>query len=175
MRSHTCEATKMSSRKATSRRAVLGKAVCCLPLRLGKQASPRERREAYRATGAHGGARSSTGGKRRRSMKIATVRPRDLPECWGMKIDEINMPGCSIDLDSIKNELNETTAQVHGELPAPDTLCRRTQQGGPTIQSEVQNYYPAIDDHCLTTAWYLPPRTLHHHQYHLSPSLYSAS
>ena len=37
---------------------------------------------------------------------LATVRPRDLPECWGVKSDEIQLPGCELDPNSIKSELS---------------------------------------------------------------------
>ena len=47
------------------------------------------------------------------------MRPRDLPECWGIKIDEINMPGCSIDLDSIKNEVKRNGFQRRAYFAQP--------------------------------------------------------
>lgn len=50
---------------------------------------------------------------------IATVRPRDLPECWGIKIDEIKMPGCSIDLESIKNGLKRNGFQRRAYFHQP--------------------------------------------------------
>ena len=33
---------------------------------------------------------------------ITTVRPKDLPECWGIKFDQIYLPGCDIGCDTIK-------------------------------------------------------------------------
>ena len=37
---------------------------------------------------------------------ICTVRPRDLPECWGVKFQEISLPGYDVDFNSIKKELD---------------------------------------------------------------------
>ena len=38
---------------------------------------------------------------------ITTVKPKDLPECWGVRFPHINLPGYSIDLQAIKEELHQ--------------------------------------------------------------------
>ena len=38
---------------------------------------------------------------------ITTVKPKDLPECWGVRFPEINLPGYSINLQAIKEELKQ--------------------------------------------------------------------
>ena len=38
---------------------------------------------------------------------IVTVRPKDLPECWGIRLSEIHLPGCDIHLEAITEEISE--------------------------------------------------------------------
>ena len=38
-------------------------------------------------------------------MYYSRHRPKDLPECWGIKFKEIGFPGCHADLDPIELEL----------------------------------------------------------------------
>ena len=35
---------------------------------------------------------------------ITTVKPKDLPECWGVRFQVIYLPGCNVDLKVIKEE-----------------------------------------------------------------------
>ena len=39
---------------------------------------------------------------------ITTVKPKDLPECWGVRFQAISLPGCNVDLEAIKEELENT-------------------------------------------------------------------
>ena len=36
---------------------------------------------------------------------LTTVQPRDLPECWGVRFHKTSIPGCHMDFDAIKKEL----------------------------------------------------------------------
>ena len=47
---------------------------------------------------------------------IVTVRPKDLPECWGGRFPDINLPGYNIDLQAIKEELNQNGKSIEGEF-----------------------------------------------------------
>ena len=46
---------------------------------------------------------------------IVTVRLKDLPECWGVRFPDINLPGYNIDLQAIK-ELNRNGKSIEGEF-----------------------------------------------------------
>jgi len=39
---------------------------------------------------------------------IVTVKPKDLPECWGIRMNDIHLPGSVIDFQAIKKEVNES-------------------------------------------------------------------
>ena len=38
---------------------------------------------------------------------IVTVKPKDFPECWGIRMNEIHLPSSVIDFEAIKKEVME--------------------------------------------------------------------
>ena len=36
---------------------------------------------------------------------LITVRRRDLPECWGIRLKDVKLPGYNIDLETVKSEI----------------------------------------------------------------------
>ena len=54
---------------------------------------------------------------------LTTVQPRDLPECWSVTFHKIPLPGCHVDFDAIKKEL-----ELNGFPQRKGYFCSTRQQ-----------------------------------------------